>query len=153
MSELIRTSPSSLVSGIVQNRGFLFESLPESYLDKVSRYMDENCLFSQILDPFEIKEKNKIKYEHGQDILFFYRGADYILREHGYWNHEYGSGGSSRRENCLFKGGKPFLLSLAAFVWNTLSDDSTDYETGSQKETYLLENDALGRQIMEELKK
>ena len=76
-----------------------------------------------------------------------------VEREYEKSEHRYGDGGEFEHKTFLRFGGKDILVSRSFRNYATYSDDSMDYGGIKVEDTYLLEEDLLGRLVFDCLSK
>lgn len=105
----------------------------QRYIDKIDVYIDKEHLSCLV------------------DIL----AKDENYEVYGFFlhNHKTGFGGHSQATVKLTKGGMTLILSTRYLEWTTDMDDTFDYTTACRKETLLLEDDPIARNIFQAIKK
>lgn len=89
----------------------------------------------------------------GEDNKYFYLDPEkkYILRTGFENSHEWGVGGKTVQYTFLERDGSHLLRSISTNFYETYSDDSTDFETGKQRATYLDNEDELAIAVFKEI--
>ncbi|HLC31778.1 MAG TPA: hypothetical protein VJK51_03855 [Candidatus Nanoarchaeia archaeon] len=127
---------------------------PSSYISLVDKLCEPTFMRRAIID-FGLKHGGSIfNLDAIQSLEYHYNNTKYTFRKLRLsGEHRFGDGGETEIQEHLMRNDTLILLSKDFKSYYTYSDDSADFELESRKETYLLEEDELGRYILEELKK